>query len=294
MTARRRTPPTAAERQRRRDVTRQRLEDAARELLTSDGWARWARARAAFHRYSLHNTLLIAHQAPAATYVAGFRRWLELGRAVRKGEKAIRILAPIRRRVEDEETGERVVRVVGYRDVSVFDVEQTDPVPGADPAPLAPPGSVTLTGDSHGRLLGRLERFAGELGYRISYQPLGGGVGGYCDRNAKKIIIDAGAAPNGQVRTAIHELAHALGVGYDAFTREQAEVIAETVAYIAAAGVGLDTGPESIAYVAGWGEDGALEQVQRAADLIDNLARRLEHALLLEAEGSDGDLAVAA
>ncbi len=42
-----------SERQERRDATRERLEAAARDLLTSDGWARWARARACFHRYSL-------------------------------------------------------------------------------------------------------------------------------------------------------------------------------------------------------------------------------------------------
>ena len=291
---RRRAPLSEAERQCRRDATRQRLDDAARELLTSEGWARWAQARAAFHRYSLHNTLLIAQQRPSATHVAGFRRWLELGRAVREGEKAIRILGPIRRRVEDEDSGERVLRVVGYRDVSIFDVGQTDPVPGADPAPLTAPGSAPVTGDSHAHLLARLERFAGQLGYELRYERLPGGLGGYCDPTRQVIVIDAGQAANGRVRTAIHELAHALGVGYGAFSREQAEVIVETVAYITAAGAGLDTGGESIAYVAGWGEDGALDQVQRAAELIDGLARRLEHALLDNADAPASDVAAAA
>ncbi len=39
--------------------------------------------------------MLISMQCPDATQVAGFRRWQELGRQVRKGEKAIRILAPM-------------------------------------------------------------------------------------------------------------------------------------------------------------------------------------------------------
>lgn len=108
------------------------------------------------------------------------------------------------------------------------------------------------------------------------------------------IVIDAAQAANGRVRAAIHELAHALGVGYGAFSREQAEVIVETVAYITAAGAGLDTGCESIAYVAGWGEDGALDQVQRAAELIDGLARRLEHALLDNADATASNVAAAA
>ncbi|MBA3718567.1 MAG: hypothetical protein H0W87_10125, partial [Actinobacteria bacterium] len=51
----------------------------------------------------LGNTLLIAVQCPHATHIAGFRRWLELGRCVRKGEKGIRILAPVRYRTHDPE-----------------------------------------------------------------------------------------------------------------------------------------------------------------------------------------------
>jgi hypothetical protein len=44
-----------------------------------------------FHRYSLHNVMLIASQKPNASYVAGFRTWNELGRFVKKGEKGLMI-----------------------------------------------------------------------------------------------------------------------------------------------------------------------------------------------------------
>ncbi len=43
--------------------------------------------------------------------------------------------------------------------------------------------------------------------------------------------------------------------------------------------VGLDVGGESIAYVAGWGEDGALEAVRSFAGRIDEVAKRIEDAL---------------
>ena len=57
----------------------------------------------------------------------------------------------------------------------------------------------------------------------------------------------------------VHELAHALGVGYEQFGRERAEVIVDTVTFVVCGSAGLDVGGESIPYVAGWGEDGALE-----------------------------------
>ena len=61
----------------------------------SESLVEYLRMAARFHRYSLHNVLLIALQKPNASYVAGFRTWQKLGRFVRKGEKGILILAPM-------------------------------------------------------------------------------------------------------------------------------------------------------------------------------------------------------
>ena len=52
-------------------------------------------AMARFHRYSLHNIMLIASQRPEATHVAGFHTWKRLGRFVKQGAKGILILAPV-------------------------------------------------------------------------------------------------------------------------------------------------------------------------------------------------------
>lgn len=49
--------------------------------------------------------------------------------------------------------------------------------------------------------------------------------------------------------------------------------------WLAAASVGLDVSGESIAYVAGWGEDGALEAVTEFAKTIDGVARQVEDVL---------------
>src|ERR1019366_1299635 len=66
---------TEAERAERRQADRDRLEQAARALLSSEGWQRWVRVRSTngLSRYSFGNQLLIAMQCPDATYVAGFR-----------------------------------------------------------------------------------------------------------------------------------------------------------------------------------------------------------------------------
>ena len=113
------------------DELLQRLTEGVEKLTSSEEWVRYLDVQRRFHRYSFGNCLLIALQRPDATRVAGFHRWLELRRHVRRGEKGIAILAPIvhRLKVEDEATGEeRTIQSAprAFRVVHVFDVSQTD------------------------------------------------------------------------------------------------------------------------------------------------------------------------
>src|SRR5215216_2051949 len=196
---------SAAERAERRARDRERLRQAARELLTSDGWQRWVRARALFHNYSLRNCLLLAAQCHErgihARRVAGFRTWLKLGRCVRKGEKALVVLAPmpIKRRESNEEPDE--ARVV-FRSAFVFADSQTDLLPGVDPAPIEPP-CEPLTGDSHRHLLEHLRSFAREIDFEVALEPISGSVGGWCDPKRRRVVVDAGLPANAQVRVLV-------------------------------------------------------------------------------------------
>jgi hypothetical protein len=211
--------------------------------------------------------------------VAGFKAWLELGYCVRKGERAIRILAPMPvkpKQPADAESDDRA-RLL-FRVVPVFDRSQVDPLDGRDQAPLEPP-SQPLTGDSHARLLTPAAKLARELGYTVTFETVPTGVGGWCDYQANAIVIDASAAPNAQLRTLIHEITHALGVDYQTYSRERAEVIVDSVTFIVCSGFGLAVDGDSVPYVAGWGEDGALDAVTQFAQLIDQHARRIETAL---------------
>ena len=99
---------------------------------------------------------------------------------------------------------------------------------------------------------------------------------------------------NQQVRTLTHELAHAHGVGYEQYTRAQAEVLVDCVTYCVLGSVGLDVGGESIPYIAGWGEDGALDAIRKYAQTIDTIAQRIEDALDPNPEPADNAVAVEA
>jgi antirestriction protein ArdC len=247
---------------------RERLEAAIDKLLSSEGWRSWVTARGRFRRYSLHNSFLIAAQAPDATYVAGYRTWRTLGRTVRRGERAIRIYAPMRLK-PDPDAPDEAGRVI-FRAVPVFDLAQTDPIPGVVQAPLGPP-CEPVTGDSHAHLIPTLETLADSLGYRVAYEDLPGGVEGSCDRADRVIRIEAGLPANGRVAVLVHELGHAYGVGYQTHPRREAEVIVEAAAHITCAALGLDTSAQAVAYIAEWAGANPREAVTQAAELIDEI-----------------------
>ncbi len=288
---------TDVERAERRRADRERLEQAARALLSSEGWHRWVHVRSTngLSRYSFGNQLLIAMQRPDATYVAGFRAFLELNRCVRKGERAIRILAPMS--VRGHENAEQKAQACGdsegqrrtiFRAVAVFDVSQTDPLPDTDPVPLDAP-CEPIEGDSHAHLIAPLEQLAGELGYAVSLRALDGAADGWCDSCKQEIVINEVLSANARVRVLVHEIAHALGVGYSEYGRRRAEVLVDTVTFVVCGSVGLDTSGSSVPYVAGWGESGELEAIRGFAEKIDTLARRIEDALVVDASVSAND-----
>jgi antirestriction protein ArdC len=261
----------AAYRDAKRAEQRELVEQACRELLSSEGWRRFAETRAAFRCYSFGNCMLIAMQRPDAVQVAGFKAWQSLGRQVRKGERSIRILAPMvvkERDAAGDETGETFMR---YRAVPVFDVAQTD----GDPLPEAP--REPIEGDSHASYIDALEAFAGSLGFTVDSEALEH-AGGYCDARSRRIVVSSAVtAANARVRVLVHELAHALGVGYAEYGRDVAEVIVETATVVVCGALGLDTSGESIPYITGWGEQD-LDAIRRHAEKVDEIARTLEAA----------------
>lgn len=260
---------------REHDDARRALKQAVSQLFNEESFRRWLTVRAKFHRYSFSNSLLIAAQRPDATMVAGYQAWKQkFGRQVRRGEKAIRIFAPIVVTRTDRETQERTRVVVGFRSACVFDISQTD----GDPLP-EPPACVEHEGDELAAHLPALETHARALGYTIHYETLDGTLG-YCDFRAQRIAVDDRLAGNARVATLVHELAHAHGLGYLEFGRAHCEVIVEATTAIVLGTLGFDPTAFSVPYIAGWAEDDAgLEALERFATTIDDTARKLEHAL---------------
>ncbi len=223
---------------------------AALQAGHSEALTTYLKAIGRFHRYSLHNVLLIASQKPNASHVAGFRTWMELGRFVRKGEKGIMILAPIVRRKaqKDEDESEELSRsIAGFRAAFVFDISQTD---GQELPQIG-----VVTGDPSD-YTSRLRQFASEQNIAVEYSAdiapaRGTSYGG-------RITILPGQSPAEEFSTLAHELAHELlhrGDRRATTSKRVRETEAEATAFVVCQAVGLETGSAASDYIQLWNGD---------------------------------------
>jgi antirestriction protein ArdC len=237
---------------------RARLEAATLALIESDAYRRHLRAVAKFHRYSWGNCMLILAQREDATFVAGFHRWLDLGRCVRKGETAIRILAPrLRHRIASEDDEEVVINWVTFGTACVFDISQTDPIPG-HPHPFEMPSPADAAGDAiaAANLIGRLARWLRGRGVKVQVEDDAGrtGTAGWYRHGTREIYLRPTGPMAQRLTVLIHEAAHALAHGHadGEHGRAANEVIAQSIAFVVCDAVGIDAGEFSTDYLAHW------------------------------------------
>ena len=215
----------------------------------SEGLTAYLSAMGKFHNYSFGNILEIARQKPDATRVAGLYAWNQLGRKVMKGQKGIRILAPVIgiRRKKDEEAKKDIRTqnqgvLVGFRSAYVFDVSQTD---GKE----LPELSSKVSGDV-GERRERLVDFIIAQGIALEFKEgiapaLGMSYGG-------KIVILPGQSPAEEFSTLVHELAHEFlhkAERRTATTKVVRETEAEAIAFVVGQTIGLTTGRASADYI---------------------------------------------
>jgi antirestriction protein ArdC len=273
-------------------------------LVTSDAWRAMLDTTARFHTYSLGNLLLIGLQAPHATRVAGFRTWQSLGRQVRKGEHGIAILAPCTYRPKNPQSAEGAEgatsnddptggaarsaadgrQVRGFRAVHVFDVAQTDGEPLPDVAP------ALLTGQAPAGLWDKLAEQVAAHGFTLERGDCRG-ANGYTDPATQVVRIRADVHDAQAVKTLAHELGHlecghVLDLPTYLTCRGRCEIEAESVAYVVAASVGLDTSGYSFAYVAGWA-GGEVSIVRQTAETVTTAARTILGRLAAPVEHDD-------
>lgn len=272
------------------------LENGIKELFEGEKFKDYLNTMSKFHNYSFNNTLLIAMQKPDATLVAGFNAWKnDFGRNVNKGEKGIQIFAPAPYKIKKEEIKrdpdtdlpvldkdgkpivEEVERVIpNFKVVSVFDVSQTN---GKELPTL---GVDELSGN-----VKDYEKFFEALKevspVPIKLAEIDGSAKGFFHQVDKEITIKEGMSEAQTVKTAIHEIAHAMLHNKDLKKtdlekpkdRGTEEVEAESIAYTVCQHFGVDTSDYSFSYVASWGSGKDTPELKASLETIRSTASEL-------------------
>ncbi|MHC4039077.1 PBECR4 domain-containing protein [Streptococcus sp. KHUD_017] len=269
------------------------LKDGVKDYFQSDTYKQYLTTMSKFHNYSPRNIQLILMQNPEASHVASFKKWKdEFERSVNKGEKALRIFAPMTLKRRDPKTNEPLLDENGneqtftsFKLVPVFDVSQTD---GKElPKPIY---ELEGTYEDYGNLYKSAKEVSEANGVPLSFSKDTKGSNGFYSVTNNEIVIKQGMSEQQTLKTIFHEMAHSdlhnmEKLQETPLKRSTAELQAESVAFVVASHYGLDTSEYSFGYLATWTDDpdglsdleGQIKIVQKEADsLISRIDKTLE------------------
>jgi antirestriction protein ArdC len=248
------------------------IKEGINNLTSSDKYIEFLAFTSRFYNYSLNNQLLIWAQKPNATFVAGFKAWQKMGRYVKKGEKGIKILAPMHIKIKknNDNGEEEVVEFNRYRTVSVFDISQTK---GENQ-------QIPSLNDFVKTVSGETELY--EMMKEISPFPVSeledcDGADGYFILKTKEIKICSKNPTSHRLLTLIHEMAHGLlhGDRKTSPTKQIREIEAEAVGFVVCHTLNIDTSVNSLGYLASYGGTQAIQLVEDSREIITITAKKI-------------------
>ncbi|MCM3227575.1 ArdC family protein [Terribacillus saccharophilus] len=291
-----------------KDDANKQLEEGLKNIFSNEHFNHLLKVMATNKGKSLRNNVLILAQNPEATMTMGYKDWQKIGRQVVSGKgSGITILAPSKKKMEMEKIDPQTEKpeldkegnvvtnkvdvLVGYTPVKVFDISQTT---GKEIPNLREFMKDIMQEDEH--ISSLYKNFTGFLNgnrnQNVFESATEKGVGGYYNRETKEIVISntEGLSDSEKFSVLIHEYAHANLHNKENpmkdLPRGHKEAQAESVAYVVNYYYGLDSGDQSIGYIAHWAKDfelaeKALKEVQEVAnEIIDDIDRMQKDHIL--------------
>lgn len=253
------------------------------EYLDSDTFKNYLDFARQFRQYSYRNKILIKGQNPKASLVAGYRSWQEKGRQVQRGQKALKIFVPNLAAKKDKDgnysrdkEGNIIKEVKGFYLASVYDVSQTE----GEPIPK-PIYELEENINSPRKFDWYIKAITELSPVPIQFSEIEGTAKGFFVPAEKQITIRPGMSQSQTIKTMLHEVTHSIlhdndvpVFGSSEYARQEIE--AESVAYMVANSLGIETQDYSFGYLASWTDLGlSLENLEKSLDLICNQAQKM-------------------
>lgn len=250
------------------------------KLTESESWLKFLKFRKSFHNYSFGNCMLIYLQKQNATMVAGIKKWNEMGRKVKKGEKGIRILVPFYKKepldkviAELEDSGETIYvkKLSGFAVRYVYDISQTEgePIPGEKFQEMDEEPEYENRKYTPEELYDILVRACSVPVEEVP--PRSNGWHGAWYPESRKIQISKEDSTLLKISTLLHEIAHIHTPPEILKIKDLAEYIAESVsAIICKEFLSIDSTKNAVKYLAAYG--GNERKIIKASSIILEVA----------------------
>lgn len=217
-----------------------------------------------FHNYSVNNILLADAQLYQRTgetteLLSPYKRWNKVNRYVKRGEKALFILAPIF--FDEEQADGTIERKMWFKKVPVFDLSQTD-------GEKFEPDYVKYDGDiTFADVVARCSIPVIESNKELTR--------GYTD--GKKIWISKYISDAQKICVLFHEMAHYY-LHFDSdrneLTSATKELEAESISYMISSAIGIQN-DESAAYIRSWAGNNSHDTIKNKGSKLIRTAQKI-------------------
>lgn len=263
----------------------QHMKEGVKQYLNSEHYKYYLDKMSQLNNYSSRNIQLILAQNPNAKYVTSLNKWnKEFGRYINKGEKALKIIAPNIHLKKDSEGNPMLdkegkpVTYMTFQVKSVFDVSQTK---GKELPKALQPVKENLSDLDYANLYRSLKTIADNNHVQVRFEQLENGRRGRYNPKNNEIVIHKDMGKAQIIKTFLHETAHSeLHHSHhqqtENLTYSNAELQAESVAYVVASYYGMETAEHSFGYLAKWTDDKkALSDLETQLDIVQQEAKSL-------------------
>lgn len=263
----------------------QHMKEGVKQYLNSEHYKHYLDKMSQLNNYSSRNIQLILAQNPNAKYVTSLNKWnKEFGRYINKGEKALKIIAPNIHLKKDSEGNPMLdkegkpVTYMTFQVKSVFDVSQTK---GKELPKALQPVKENLSDLDYANLYRSLKTIADNNHVQVRFEQLENGRRGRYNPKNNEIVIHKDMGKAQIIKTFLHETAHSeLHHSHhqqtENLTYSNAELQAESVAYVVASYYGMETAEHSFGYLAKWTDDKkALSDLETQLDIVQQEAKSL-------------------
>lgn len=263
----------------------QHLKEGIKAYLNSEHYKEFLTKMSQFNQYSSRNLRLILAQKPDASYLAPYNTWRKFDRHVKRGEKALSVIIPVTY-VKKDQQGQPILDKNGRPETGMtfrlkpttFDVSQTE----GKEMPKAAEVKEQLTDLDYANLYRALMSIAKTNDVSVRFEEMAGETKGYYSPAEHQIVLRSHDMNKSQlIKTFIHETAHSElhhsnNPQREQLTRSNAELQAESVAYVVASYYGIDTSDYSFDYLAGWSKDKeTLADLEAQLDIVQQEAKSL-------------------